>query len=270
MEIIERFLYTDGLTKPATPKSKNQETSTKLKRQEVMFTATPPRIKRVLQPDSSEMVKPQKQLKRSIGAEKDSDERIPIKENKENKGIDRKTAKTTENKFRQKIKIRNVKELFQKFPTKEDLNKGYLKEHFKNYQIIKSEINKTENYVILALSNIQCFNKLMKDWPEHIIKKDQLKIFEKDMRPTLRINKIPENMKIETVKNIILNCGLHPENVHRLKRKYGNPTTLVLFKLKNEGEEQHVKSFGIKIDNKIKNIREYVNKEKIRRRSMDF
>ena len=64
LEIIERFLYTDGLTKPATPKSKNQETSTKLKRQEVMFTATPPRIKRVLQPDSSEIDKPQKQLKR--------------------------------------------------------------------------------------------------------------------------------------------------------------------------------------------------------------
>ena len=77
-------------------------------------------------------------------------------------------------------------------------------------------------------------------------------------------------MKIETVKNIILNCGLHPENVHRLKRKYGNPTTLVFFKLKNEGEEQHVKIFGIKIDNKIKNITEYVNKEKIITRSMDF
>lgn len=116
MEIIERFLYTDGLTKPATPKSKNQETSTKLKRQEVMFTAIPPRIKRVLQPDSSEMVKPQKQLKRSIGAEKDSDERIPIKENKENKRIDRKTAKITENKFQQKIKIRNVKNYSKNFP----------------------------------------------------------------------------------------------------------------------------------------------------------
>ena len=38
--------------------------------------------------------------------------------------------------------------------------------------------------------------------------------------------------------NIILNCGLHPENVHRLKRTNGNPTTLVLFKLKNESEEQ--------------------------------
>ena len=65
------------------------------------------------------------------------------------------------------------------------------------------------------------------------------------------------------VKNIIINCGLHPENIHRLVRKNGNPTTLVLFKLKNEGKEQHAKKYGIKIDNKGKNIREYVNKEKL-------
>ena len=38
---------------------------------------------------------------------------------------------------------------------------------------------------------------------------------------------------------------------------------MVLFQLKNESEEQHAKRFGIKIDNKIKNIREYVNKEKL-------
>ena len=62
------------------------------------------------------MVKPQKQLKRSTVAEKDSDERIPIKENKENKRIDRKTAKITENKFQQKIKIRNVKNYSKNFP----------------------------------------------------------------------------------------------------------------------------------------------------------
>ena len=27
----------------------------------------------------------------------------------------------------------------------------------------------------------------------------------------LRVNKIPEYMEIEMVKNIIINCGLHPE-----------------------------------------------------------
>ena len=70
-------------------------------------------------------------------------------------------------------------------------------------------------------------------------------------------------MEIETVKNIILNCGLHPENVHRLKRTNGNPTTLVLFKLKNESEEQYTKRYGIKIDNKVNNIKEYVNTEKL-------
>ena len=67
----------------------------------------------------------------------------------------------------------------------------------------------------------------------------------------LCVNKIPEN------------CGLHPENIHRLARKNGDRTTLVLFKLKNEGEEQHAKRCRIKIDDKIKNIREYVNKEKL-------
>ena len=53
-EIIEHLLETDGLTKPATPKNKNQETSTKLKRQEIIFTVRPPPIKRVLQRDTSD------------------------------------------------------------------------------------------------------------------------------------------------------------------------------------------------------------------------
>ena len=158
-----------------------------------------------------------------------------------------------------KIKIRNAKELSPKFSTKEDFNNGYLKEHFNNFEIIISEIYKTENYIVLAPSNIHCFNKIMKDWPEDI----ELEVFEKDMGPTLCVNKIPESMEIETVKIVIINCGLHPENVHRLKRKNGNPTTLVLFKLKNQGEEQHAKRYGIKIDNKVKNVREYVNKDKL-------
>ena len=116
---------------------------------------------------------------------------------------------------------------------------------------------------MLAPSNIHCFNKIMKYWSEDIIKKDQLEVFEKDLRSFLCVNKSPENMEIETVKNIIINFGLHPENIHRLVRKNGKLTTLVLVKLKNEGEEQYAKRYGIKIDNKIKNIREYVNKEKL-------
>ena len=104
-------------------------------------------------------------------------------------------------------------------------------------------------------------DKIMRDWPEDIIKKDQLEVFEKDTKPTLCINKIPENMETEGVKNIILNCGLHLEGIHRLKRKNGNPTTLVL--LSNKSKEQHTKRYRIKIDNKVKNIREYINKEKL-------
>ena len=72
-------------------------------------------------------------------------------------------------KFQQKIKI---KKLIQKFPTKDNLNNGYLKEHFKDNEPIVFEINKHENYVILAPSNIHCFYKIMKDWPEGIIKKN--------------------------------------------------------------------------------------------------
>ena len=47
-----------------------------------MFTATPPPIKQVLQPNTSEPVKPQKQFKRSTEREMDNSERIPVKENK--------------------------------------------------------------------------------------------------------------------------------------------------------------------------------------------
>ena len=53
----------------------------------------------------------------------------------------------------------------------------------------------------------------MKDCPEDIIKKGQLEVFERDIRPILCVNKIPENMETETVKTIVLNCGLHPENL---------------------------------------------------------
>ena len=59
-EIVDFLLDTDGLTKPTTPKNKDYETRVRLKRQDVIFTATHPPIKRVLQPDSSEMAEPQK------------------------------------------------------------------------------------------------------------------------------------------------------------------------------------------------------------------
>ena len=97
---------------------------------------------------------------------------------------------------------------------------------------------------MLDPSNIHCFNKILKDWPENIIQKDQLDIFGKDLRPTLCVNKIPENVGVDTIKNTIVSYGLHPENVHRLQRKYRGPTTLILFKLKNESEEQRAKRFG--------------------------
>ena len=74
-------------------------------------------------------------------------------------------------------------------------------------------MNKNEKYIILAPSNSHCFNKIAKDWLEDIIKKDQRKVYEKDIRPTLCVNKILEDIKIDRVKNI-LNCGLHPGNVH--------------------------------------------------------
>ena len=102
-EIIEHLLEADGLTKLATPRNKEQETGARLKKHEVMFTAAPPPIKRVLHPNSSEMAKPQKQLKRTVEAEKVSEkiseERITIKENKETRSNDKKTTKPVDNKF---------------------------------------------------------------------------------------------------------------------------------------------------------------------------
>ena len=91
-----------------------------------------------------------------------------------------------------------------------------LKEDFNENEPAVFEINKNQNYIILAPSNIHYFNKIMKDCTEDIIKKDQLEVFEKDLRPMLCVNKIAQNMEIELVKNIIINCGLHPENIHRL------------------------------------------------------
>ena len=94
-EIVEFLLETASLTKPASPESKDQETGVRLKREDVIFTATPPPIKRVLQPNSSEMIKPQKQLKRTVEIEKiNNEERIPTKENKESsRNNDKNTTK---------------------------------------------------------------------------------------------------------------------------------------------------------------------------------
>ena len=77
--------------------------------------------------------------------------------------------------------------------------------------MVISEINKTEKYVVLAPSNIHCFNKILKDWSENIIQKAQLETFEKDLIPTLCVNKIPENIGVDTIKNTIVSYGLHPE-----------------------------------------------------------
>ena len=130
-EIVEFLLETDGLAKPATPKSKDQDTAMKFKRQAVIFTTTPPPIKRVLQTESSEINKPQKQLKRKMEKEKvNSEERIAIKENNES-GKNR----PLNNKFQQKFKTKNAIELIQKFPTKGNLSNGYLIEHFKDSEL---------------------------------------------------------------------------------------------------------------------------------------
>ena len=48
-----------------------------------------------------------------------------------------------------------------------------------------------------------------------------------------------------------------------LKRKNGEPTILILFKLKNESEGQYTKRYGIKSENNVKNVRVYLNKEKL-------
>ena len=47
-EIVDFLLDTDGLTKPTTPKNKDYETRVRLKRQDVIFTATHPPIKRCI------------------------------------------------------------------------------------------------------------------------------------------------------------------------------------------------------------------------------
>ena len=103
-EIIDFLLDKDGLAKPATPKNKDQETGVKLKRQDVIFMATPLPIKQVLQPNSSEMVKPQKQLRRTMETE-----RIPIKENKEPSRSNKNTTKSENNKFQQKFGLKMLK-----------------------------------------------------------------------------------------------------------------------------------------------------------------
>ena len=167
------------------------------------------------------MIKPQKQLKRTVEIEKiNNEERIPTKANKESsRNNDKNTTKPVNNKFQQKIKIKNAKELIQKFPTEENLSNGYLKEHFKDSEPEVFEINQNQNYIILAPSNVHCFNKIMKDQPEDVIKKDQPEVFEKDLRPMLCVNKIPENMEIEAVKNIIINWFTSGKYTQTCKKK---------------------------------------------------
>ena len=55
-------------------------------------------------------------------------------------------SKSTEKKFQQKIKLKSASELLKRFPTKGDLNNGYLKEYFRNLETVISEINKIEKY----------------------------------------------------------------------------------------------------------------------------
>ena len=59
------------------------------------------------------MIKPRKQLKRAVEIEKiNNEERIPIKENNGSpRNNDKNTTKPVNNKFQQKIKIKNAKEI---------------------------------------------------------------------------------------------------------------------------------------------------------------
>lgn len=96
-----------------------------------------------------------------------------------------------------------------------------------------------------------------------MIKKDQPEVTEQDLRPTLCVNKIQKEVDVDVIKNVIITYDLHPKNVQRSKRKNEDPTTMILFKLKNEREEQHAKRYGTEIENSIKTVRVYVNKEKL-------
>ena len=86
-----------GLTKPVKPKSKDQETGVRPKRQDVIFTATPTPIKWVIQ------WKSHIHWKRSMETEKINNyERIPIKENKESsRSNDKNATMSVTNKFQQ-------------------------------------------------------------------------------------------------------------------------------------------------------------------------
>ena len=60
---------------------------------------------------------------------------------------------------------------------------------------------------MLASSNFHCFDEIIKDWPEDVIKKDQIEIFNKHLRPTLYVNKVPEEtVDIKTIKNLSNSC----------------------------------------------------------------
>ena len=60
-------------------------------------------------------------------------------------------------------------------------------------------------------------------------------------------NRSQKKVDVDAIRNVIITYDLHPKNVQRLKRKYGGPTTLILFKLKNKREMKHVKRYGINL-----------------------
>ena len=95
-------------------------------------------------------------------------------------------------------------------------------------------------------------------------KRNQIKVFNKDLRPTLCVNEVEEEkVDIKTIRNVIINYGLHPENVERWTGKMEIQPLWWFSNLKIKVKNDEPKKYYIRLLTNTKQTRKYVNKDKL-------
>ena len=231
-DIIDRLIESDGFT------LNNKETNSKKRVNPNIIPApnsiinqvcnfnTPPPVKRIVEPISSEKSQKIRKSNQRTNNENNNVENIEDLSMTSKKQINR-----------QIVIIKNLGPLKKFQNQRENIPWLYFSKHLV-FSLEDFKIDFEKEIATFRPTTIQDFNKFFKSWPDS--------------------SGIPKDLKNKFIRNF----QFEPENFKRLIRKNGRETTLITFQLNSEEQTIQAKQYGIKFEGIVYGIREYIDKEK--------
>ena len=257
-DIIDRLIESDGFTinnKETNPKKLVNPNITPAPNSIINQASnfnTPPPVKRIAEPISSEKPKKMRKSSQRTNSENNNTENIEDLSMTSKKQINR-----------QIVILKNIEPLKKFRNQRENIPWLYFSKHL-DFSLDDFKIDFEKEIATFRPTTIQDFNKFFKNWPDSSgIPISNFQIKDKDLRPVLCINKVKQEINVEDLRNrFIRNFQFEPENFKHLIRKNGRETTLITFQLNSEEQIRQVKHYGIAFEGIVYDIREYIDKEK--------